>query len=321
VNFYIQEKGETRGPFPEDDLRERIYSGALPRLALGCPEGGTEWVPLESLLSQRKSPTSAAVTPVSLERLRDPEEKTTLAWLYIASVPAWLFLLFWTVWSYGALLIIIGFIMLIKAIGEMWFFAHLKTNAVRVSETQLPELFAIVQKSCHTLGMERPEVYVMQQNVWNSFATKVFKRRVIVLLSGAVDSILLKGDMQELSWLVGHELGHHWAGHLNWSQRLAKAGDWLIWLALWHSRRAELTCDRVGLYCAGSLKASQRALVNATVGAQLAGKVNLEEASNQWQQHRGEFFVKYRAFYATHPHLLARLDHLNAVAAEFGMNG
>jgi Zn-dependent protease with chaperone function len=125
--------------------------------------------------------------------------------------------------------------------------------------------------------------------------------------------------MQQLTWLVGDELGHHGAGHLDPRQKLAKAGGWLIWVNLWHSRRAELTCDRVGMFCAGSLQASQLALVNATVGAQLAGKVNIGEAAEQWQVHRREFFVRYRTFYATHPHLLARLDHLNGAAAELGI--
>ncbi len=40
-----------------------------------------------------------------------------------------------------------------------------KTNAVRVSETQLPELFRVVQSCCEQLGMPRPDVYVMQQNI------------------------------------------------------------------------------------------------------------------------------------------------------------
>jgi Zn-dependent protease with chaperone function len=256
---------------------------------------------------------------ISLDQLRDPKERTALVWLYIASVPVWIVLLIWIVATKGIVLLVIGIIELLHLMGRLWFAAHLKTNAVRVSETQLPEVYRIVQASCERLGMEIPEVYVMQQNVWNSFATKIFGRRMVILLSGAVDSILLKGDMQELSWLVGHELGHLWVGHLNMSQKFAKMGGWLIWVNLWHSRRAEFTCDRVGLYCSGSLKSSQLAVINATVGAQLAGRVNIGEAMNQWQQHSGEFFVKYRTLYSTHPHLLARLDYLNNAAAEFGM--
>jgi len=206
-------------------------------------------------------------------------------------------------------------------LGELWFAAYLKTNAVRVSETQLPELFKVVESCCQRLEMTRPDVYVMQHNIWNAFATKIWGRRMVVLLSGAVDSILLKGNLQQLAWLVGHELGHHRAGHLDFVRKLANVGGWCIWVRLWYSRRAELTCDRAGLYCAGSLKASQLALMNATVGAQLARHVNLDEAAMQWHQHRREFFVQYRTLYATHPHLLARLDHLSNAATELAIAG
>ena len=319
MKIYIQEKGEPLGPFSDEEVRQKIYSGEYPRNGLGCPEGGQEWVPLDTLLGSAVAKPPVTVPAISLEQLRDPKENTAWLWLYIASVPGWLFVLAFIIGTVGVGLLIILFTFLIRAVAEMMFTAYLKTNAVRVSENQLPEVFAIVQNSCARLNMPAPEVYVMQENVWNSFAVKIFGRRMVVLLSGAVDSILLKGDMQELSWLVGHELGHHWAGHFNFSRKLASLGDWCIWLALWRSRRSEFTCDRVGLYCAGSLKASQRALINATVGAQLAGKVSIEEAANQWRQHSGEFFVRYRTLYSTHPHLLARLDYLTAVAQEFGL--
>ncbi len=321
MKIQINNDGQVSGPFSRDELQEKIYSGDVSRTVSARIEGTEDWVPLESLMNENAVPPVMELPPVSvsLEQLRDHKEKTALMWLYIASVPVWILLLLWTVSTFGILLVVIGILELLHLMGRLWFAAHLKTNAVRISETQLPEVYRIVQASCQNLGMEIPEVYVMQQNVWNSFATKIFGRGMVVLLSGAVDSILLKGDMKQLSWLVGHELGHLWAGHLNFTQKLANMGGWLIWVNLWHSRRAEFTCDRVGLYCSGSLKSSQLAVINATVGSQLAGRVNIDDAMNQWQLHRGEFFVKYRTLYSTHPHLLARLDQLGSAAQEFGM--
>lgn len=324
MNIYIERDGEKSGPFTREQLRERTYSGELSRSTLVCVDGEQDWMPLEKLLSHAEAPSVVPPMPAvmeapGLEKLRDPNEKTALICLYVAAAPVWLLFVIWCVLGWGAPLIICGIIWGAIAIGEMMFAAYLKTNAVRVSESQLPDVHRAVRTCCERLGMAMPDVYVMQQNVWNAFATKIFGRRMVVLLSGAVDSILLKGDMQQLTWLVGHELGHHWAGHLNMSQKLARPGGWLIWVGLWHSRRAELTCDRVGLYCTGSLKASQLALTNATVGAQLAAKVNVREAAAQWQAHRREFFVRYRTLYATHPHLLARLDYMNTVAPELGV--
>ena len=322
MKLYINHDSQPQGPYSVDEIQDKIYSGEMPRSAQARIEGSMDWQPLESLLkSQQPTAKPPELEPAAsvIELLRDPKEKMTLIWLYIASIPMWLFLIIFIVASMGVPLIFIGLFWLIRAVGEMMFVAYLKTNAVRVSEQQLPELLRVAQSGARKLGMDCPEVYVMQQNVWNAFAAKIFGQRMVVLLSGAVDSILLKGDEQQLAWLVGHELGHHWAGHLNLSQKLAKLGNVILWLGLWHSRRAELTCDRVGLYCAGSLRASQLALINATVGAQLANRVNAEAAIAQWQQHQGEFFVRYRTLYSSHPHLLARLDHLTQTATEFGM--
>lgn len=338
MRLYISQNDRAMGPYTEEQIRELIYKGEVERAALACREGENDWQPLEPLLRGEAAPSpaaSAAPTPTRadtapaggvpppitepVERLRDPKERTALVWLYIASVPAWLLLVLWGVATFGMVFVIVGMVVLIRFVGELWFRAYIRTNAVRVSPTQLPELCQVVQSCCYRLNMPPPEVYVLQQNLWNAYAVQILGRKMVVLLSGAVDSILLTGNLQQLAWLVGHELGHHRAGHLDFSRRLAHVGGWCIWLELWYSRRAELTCDRMGLWCAGSLRASQLALLNATVGAQLAGKVNAAEAIQQWRQHRGEFFVKYRTLYATHPHHLARLDHLSAAAAELGV--
>lgn len=324
-NIYIQQDGEIVGPFTKEDLRHQIYSGALTRTVSARIGDAAEWQPLESVLNGgARAGVSGllpvlSVPPVSPEQLRDPSERAALICLYVASVPIWLFIIMLTIGLYGLPLLVVGLVWLIGAFGEMWFMAYLKTNAVRVSPEQLPELHKVVRSSCVHLNMPHPDVYILQHNVWNAFAAKFFGRRVVVLFSGAVDSILLKGDEAQLAWLVGHELGHHWAGHLDFSQKLARLGCVIPWLGLWHSRRAELTCDRVGLYCAGSLQAAQLAMLNATVGAQLANRVNAGQAIAQWRQHRGEFFVGYRTLYSTHPHLLARLDHMTDAAKEFCM--
>jgi Zn-dependent protease with chaperone function len=322
MKIYINQDNQHRGPFTTEQVRELVYSGDVKRSALACAEGTTDWVALESLLNGPEAPTAVSVPPaikMSIQRLRDSKEKTALMWLYIASVPGWLILIAWTIGSLGLLIPIIGVVILLKFVGELWFAAYLKTNAVRVSEKQLPELNKVVLSCCERLGMTPPDVYVMQHNIWNAFAMKIWSRRAVVLLSGAVDSILLKGNMQQLAYLVGHELGHHYAGHLDLSRKLSNLGDWCIWLKLWYSRRCELTCDRVGLHCAGTLAASQLALMNATVGAQLAAQANVEEAVRQWHQHRDEFFVKYRTLYSTHPHLLARIEHLTMSAVDLGI--
>ncbi len=324
MKIYVTQDEQKLGPHTPEEIRELLYRGEIKRTSLARVDGESDWVVLDTLLTRPESRPAVVAPPkitFPLEQLRDPKERKALIWLFIASVPGWIFVLGWTVLSFGVGLVVIGAIALAVFIAELWFAAYLRTNAIRISPTQLPELHRAVVACCHRLEMEPPEVYVMQENVWNAFAASILGRDIVVLLSGAVDSILLKGDMAQLSWVVAHELGHHRAGHLRFLRKLANAGDWCVWLKLWYSRRCELTCDRIALYCVGNLHTSQLALMNSTVGAQLADQVNLDEAVLQWEQHRSEFFVQYRTLYSTHPHLLARLQFLQTAATELAIPG
>ena len=331
--FYAQGP-DRQGPVSSEQLLALAQDNVVTDATLVWRDGMAEWQPFATIKSALLPASAGGPPPMSstagtaassgpsgltMKQLRDKSESTALTLLYLASVPMWILLLVLIVASYGGWLLILLFFWLARIIGEYWFRAHLRTSAVRVSERQLPELHRAAQECCAKLGMEPVELYVMQDTVWNAFAMKLRGRRTVVLLSGAVDAILLKGDYQQLKWVVGHEIGHHAAGHLDFSRRLAHMGAWFVWGALWHSRRAEFTCDRIGLYCTGSLRASQRALASATVGAQLASQVDLAEAQAQWAAHSGEFFVKYRTLYSTHPAMLCRMEALTKAAQELGV--
>lgn len=290
---------------------------AVKAALLAAPAGGPP--PMLPTAPTATGALSGGVAGLTMKQLRDKHESTALTLLYLASIPIWILLITLIVVSYGGWLVILLFVWLARVIGECWFAAHLRTNAVQVSERQLPELHRAAQECCAKLGFEPVQLYVMQDTLWNAFAMRLRGRRTVVLLSGAVDAILLKGDYQQLKWVVGHEIGHHAAGHLDLSRKLAHLGAWFFWGALWHSRRAEFTCDRIGLYCTGSLRASQLALASATVGAQLASQLDLAEAQAQWAAHSGEFFVKYRMLYSTHPAMLCRMEALANAAKELGV--
>ena len=261
---------------------------------------------------------------LTLKELRDPRELTALAVLYVFAAPLYLLLIVWVgaviFVTHGVALIgfglIAGFLWLMNRMIQYFALARIKTNAVRVTSSQLPEVNQAVSRCAAALKIDRPEVYVVQHNVWNAFAAKLAGQRLVVLYTGAIDSILLTGDLQQLTWLVGHEMGHHAAGHTRWTHKLATPGGWFFCVFLWYSRRRELTCDRIGLYCVGNVASSLLALSNLTAGAQLARKVNVEQAMNDWVACRGEFFVRYSTFYSTHPPLLWRFLHLREASQE-----
>lgn len=247
---------------------------------------------------------------MTMEQLRDPGEISAKTVLTILAIPIWLLVLAWIVLGLGAPLVIIGFAALIGYLSRLFVLAYIKIHAVRCSPKQFPEIFNASVSICNNLNIPPVDVYILQDNVWNAFAGKLAGKRIVVLLSGSVDSLLLKGDMKQVFWLLGHEIGHHAAGHFGFWRTMISLGGWLPWFYLWYSRRGELTCDRVGLYASGSLSGSIKALCNMTVGAQLAEQVNVEEVLSQWQQHRNEWFVKYRIVYSTHPPHLMRFEKL-----------
>lgn len=45
----------------------------------------------------------------------------------------------------------------------------------------------------------------MQDSTFNAFATRLAGRGFVILNSGAVDTLLRKGKMDDLKFLVGHE--------------------------------------------------------------------------------------------------------------------
>jgi len=149
--------------------------------------------------------------------LCDPKEGLAFGWLVFFSVFTWLGLIgaaISTVVAFGmaSLMLaaaVIALVSLSVLFGELFAAAYIKTNALRISGTQIPELYRILSSFAQQLGYPLPAVYVMQESAWNALACKLAGRRVVVLFSGAVDALLSKGSTVQLAWLAGHELGHH----------------------------------------------------------------------------------------------------------------
>lgn len=249
-----------------------------------------------------------------------PGERKAYLVLKIASIPAALILALLVILSKGAFLVPAAIAVLAAWLMGRLSAAYVRANAIRVSEHQFPELHKIVQAFAAEHGGREPEVYVMQDSAWNALAMGMARTRMVVLFSGAVDSLLLKGDLRQVSWLVGHELGHHFAGHLGFRRR-AFVNACLIfpWLVFWYNRHCELTCDRYGLVCAGSAESSLRALAAMAAGSQMGPQVQVPAAIEQWMECRDNFFVRVRTLYSSHPHVLHRMAEVAASARELNM--
>jgi Zn-dependent protease with chaperone function len=129
----------------------------------------------------------------------------------------------------------------------------------------------------------------------------------------------------ELLSVIGHECGHIHNSHVVYLTALhyltRMAAQYVRWLAApamlalsgW-SRRAEVTCDRAGLLCAGSLDASTRALTKLALGSRkLYDELNVEAFLEQHEE-GGDGIGRFAEINASHPWLPKRVLALRAFA-------
>lgn len=190
------------------------------------------------------------------------------------------------------------------------FLAHVRANGVRVDERQLPELHARAKAAAARLGLPSlPDLYVLQGGgALNAFATKLFSRQYVILLSDLGDQCQ---DPRQLDFVLAHELGHLAAGHLAWNAFLLPY-RLVPWLGAAYSRACEYTCDRCGLAGAGDLEQAQRGVVVLAAGGKVAAQVDLAAFAAQREQ-TGGFWSTVLELTSSHPFLCKRVAALSAL--------
>src|SRR3954466_8424086 len=165
-------------------------------------------------------------------------------------------------------------------------------NAVQVTPTQRPRLYALLTEVCATLDWpEHPELYVTQSPKVNAYAIG-FERPFIVITSGALE--LLDGD-DERRFLLAHELGHIMSGQMLYrtvalviltigTMALFPVGLALLpfQLALleWH-RKSELSADRAALLALQDHLVGQRSFMRLAGGRDFGDASSVEEFMRQ----------------------------------------
>jgi len=239
-------------------------------------------------------------------RFRSPKERPLFAIGVVFSSLAWLAIVVSIV---GLVYALLGAFFLLTA--HALFLAHVRTNAVRVDERQLPELHGRVAAAAKALGLAQvPATYILQGGgLLNAFATKLLSRRYVILLSDLVDHC---ADPRQLDFVVGHELGHFAAGHLAWNLFLLPYRI-IPWLGAAYGRACEYTCDRCGLAAAGDTEQAMRGLVVLAAGGRVAAQVDLAAFATQ-RLESGHFWPTVLELTSYHPFLSKRVGELQELA-------
>lgn len=162
-------------------------------------------------------------------------------------------------------------------------------SAIRLSKTQLPDLYNHLPPICERLGIAEPEFYLEMNPFPNAYTfgdTRVF----IVVTSGLVETM----DDEELDAVIAHECGHILCHHVLYNMvaqcismgldaigllgSIAKPVEYAL---LYWSRKAELSCDR----CASIITSPDvvaRTMARLAGGPKsITGQLNMEEWASQ----------------------------------------
>lgn len=192
-------------------------------------------------------------------------------------------------------------------------FAHglalgrVRGNAVRVSEKQFPQLHKLAVAHARRLGLKQvPAVYVMQSGgLLNAFATRFAGRDFVIVCSDVLELALAQGEAA-VGFIMGHELGHVWRGHLKY-RWLTLPGRVMPYLGAAYSRACEYTCDRVGAFC--QPEGAITGLLALAAGKQLHAHVDVREYAAQAVNDQG-FWIRRAELMSTHPLLPKRVAAL-----------
>src|SRR5579859_3534653 len=116
-------------------------------------------------------------TPLNIDEIRCPGEKAAFIWLLIASV----------ITAVGLTISIVGLVYLVifallSELGKIFAMAGIRGQGIRVNAQQYPTIHEYARNFAQRLGLKHePEIYVLQATLMNAFATKVIRRRYVVL--------------------------------------------------------------------------------------------------------------------------------------------
>ncbi len=197
--------------------------------------------------------------------------------------------------------------------GHVLHITHIRGSGVRLGPEQFPEIHQRVLDLANAAGMSNPPtVYLMQQGgALNAFATKLFRGRIVVLYSDLLDAC---GDNHVArDMVIGHELGHHLAGHLDWIW-LTVPGRFVPFLGAAYSRACERTCDRWGAaLCGGDADGAARGLAILAAGGRLGPQVDLDAFAAQ-QQDLDTGWMTVGRWLSSYPPLSERVENLRPEA-------
>ncbi|MDQ2873012.1 MAG: M48 family metallopeptidase, partial [Candidatus Eremiobacteraeota bacterium] len=179
-------------------------------------------------------------------------------------------------------------------------------SSVRIHESQYPQLFAIVKRCAIALELPMPMVFVREDYVVPVIAVGLGEPYSLIVSSTWLEHF--RDD--EMTFMIGRELGHIASGHTRYTSLLSANGNENPLVSLIFGpflRRAELTCDRVGLLCCGSLEVAMRAIAIASF-SKFGRKIDYARFAEQHRDVMADQVLRWGEWLGAMPYATHRID-------------
>ena len=179
------------------------------------------------------------------------------------------------------------------------------SHSLQVTPNSSPYLFEIVDKCLSVIDLKTSEinVFIISNQDINAWCSKTKDRVNIGINSGLINAM----EFDEICFIVGHEFGHALYDHHNLpaygiSQGARLPPSKLMRLMSW-SRQSEISADRAGMLCCGSIDASVQALIKLSTGGLGAPIISfdVDEFENQLSDIDSFIDDNSDLMYTTHP--------------------
>ncbi|MBV9403434.1 MAG: M48 family metalloprotease [Candidatus Eremiobacteraeota bacterium] len=179
---------------------------------------------------------------------------------------------------------------------------------MQITRTHFPHVFEAVERCASLLHVPMPLIFVRDDVFVPIVALGFGEPYSLVISSHWLDHF----QDDELTFIIGRELGHVAAGHTRLTSLLSVNGreNALVsivfgaWL-----RRTEYTADRFGLLCCGSLDAARRAIAVATLH-RFARNIDLDAFSRQNEGLTGDSMLRLGEWFGAQPYATNRIGQL-----------
>ncbi len=204
--------------------------------------------------------------------------------------------------SSAAVLAVIAMIYVTLARGQ------LLGSSVLIDKRHFPDVFRVVERCSAALAVPVPLIFVRDD----------IQVPIVALGFGEPYSLVLSSHWlhhfkeDELTFMIGRELGHVAAGHTRLTSLLSVNGRENALVSLVFGawlRRTEYTADRLGMLCCRSVQAAQRSIAIATLH-QFGRQVDIEAFALQSREFVSDSILRMGQWLSAQPYATQRMTRV-----------